>query len=102
MADVSNAFSWVAQLGDVLNLQGLNSVQFERYTISDHNKMWWGLNCCMLCEEFCVGLEEKMASLDEKVKAHNHRQAIVGAALAAQKGVVVCSSLVVAIGRKEL
>ena len=95
-------FSWVAQLGDVFGHHGLKAVQFERYTISDHNKMWWGLNCCMLCEEFCAGLEKENNGSDNEVKIRSHREAIAGAALAAQEGVVVCSSLVIAIGRKEL
>ncbi|KAL8794414.1 MAG: hypothetical protein Q9195_003001 [Heterodermia aff. obscurata] len=98
----SSAFNRVAKLGEVLDHQGLCEVQFERCTISDHNKMWWGLNCCMLCEEYCVGFEKEKAGSDDEAEAHNHHQTILGAALAAQKGVVVCSSLVVAIGRKEL
>ena len=94
--------SWVAQLGNVLTDQGLSAVQFERYTISDYNKMWWGLNCCMLCEEYCAGLERDSDDSDDAAKIHSHREAIGGAALAARSGVVVCSSLVLAIGRKAL
>lgn len=98
----SSAFNWVAQLGDVLTHQGLNAVRFERYTISDHNKMWWGLNCCMLCEEYCAGLERDSAGSNDAARIQSHREAIGGAALAAQNGAVVCSSLVLAIGRKAL
>lgn len=92
--------SWVAQLGDVLGRQGLEAVRFERCTISDHNKMWWGLNCCMLCEEYCTGLERDGAGPDDVARIQSHREAIGGAAVAAQNGVIVCSSLVLAVGRK--
>lgn len=95
-----SAFNWAAQLGDVLGHQGLEAVQFERCTISDHNKMWWGLNCCDLCEEYCDGLERESAGPDDAARIKSHREAIRGAAIAAQKGVVVCSSLVLAVGRK--
>ena len=92
--------SWMAQLGNVLAQQGLEAVRFERCTISDPNKMWWGLSCCMLCEEYCDGLERDSGDPDDAVKIQNHREAIAGAAIAAQHGVVVCSSLVMALGRK--
>ena len=92
--------SWVGKLGDVLGHQGLEAVRFERCTISDHNKMWWGLNCCMLCEEYCAGLERESAGPDDAVRIHSHREAIRRAAVAAQNGVIVCSSLVLATGRK--
>lgn len=92
--------SWVSQLGDVLGHQGLEGVRFERCTISDHNKMWWGLNCCMLCEEYCVGLERESAGGDDAARIKSHREAIREAAVAAQNGVVVCSTLVLAVGRK--
>ena len=90
----------MAQLGDVFGHQGLEAVRFDRCIISDHNKMWWGLNCCMLCEEYCVGLEREGAGPDDAARIQNHREAIGGAAVAAQNGVVVCSSLVLAVGRK--
>ena len=90
----------MAQLGNVFGRQGLEAVQFERCTISDPNKTWWGLNCCMLCEEFCDGLEREGAGPDDAVKIQNYREAIAGAAIAAQHGIVVCSSLIMALGRK--
>ena len=92
----------MAQLGNVLGQSGLEAVRFERCTISDANKMWWGLNCCMLCEEYCDGLERESAVPEDAVKIQNHREAIAGAAIAAQQGIIVCSSLVMALGRKAL
>ena len=65
--------------------------------------MWWGLICCMLCEEYCDVLERdggKSATEQEKKRIGNLRESIQRATLAAQNGSVVCSSLVVAIGRK--
>ena len=94
--------SWVAELGEVLTRQGLEAVQFERSTISDQNKMWWGLNCCMLCEEYCFGIERANASRHDGERIQRYRTAIGGAAVAAQRGVAVCSVLVQAIGRKKL
>ena len=91
----------MAQLGSVLSQQGLEAVRFERCTISDSNKMWWGLNCCILCEEYCDGLERESTGPEDTVKIQTYREAITGAAIMAQRGIIVCSSLVVALGRKR-
>ncbi len=54
----------------------------------------------MLCEEYCTGLERDGAGPDDVARIQSHREAIGGAAVAAQNGVIVCSSLVLAVGRK--
>ena len=54
----------------------------------------------MLCEEYCVGLEREGAGLDDAARIRSHREAIKGAAVAARNGIVVCSSLILAVGRK--
>ena len=100
MPNICYFSSWIAQLGSVLGQQGLEDVQFERCTISDPNKMWWGLNCCILCEEYCDVLERQNAGPEDRVKIQAYREAIKGATIMAQHGIVVCSSLVVALGRK--
>ena len=94
--------SWVAQLGETFTHQGLEVVQFNRYTMSDHNKMWWGLNCCMFCEEYCAIFERESTDISDAAEIQSLRDAIAAAAAAAQLGVVVCSPLVMAVGRKPL
>ena len=54
----------------------------------------------MLCEEYCAGLERESAGLDDAARIQGYREAIGGAAVAARNGAVVCSSLVLAVGRK--
>ena len=54
----------------------------------------------MLCEEYCEVLERESAGPDDAVKIQSHREVIAGAVTAAQHGTIVCSSLVVALGRK--
>ena len=56
----------------------------------------------MLCEEYCAGLERDSDDLEDAETIQNHREAIRGAAVAARRGVVVCSTLILAIGRKTL
>jgi len=94
--------SWVAQLGDVFVQQGLEAVQFERFPISDHNKMWVGLNCCMLAEEYCRTLERESSSPDDAARLQSLRETIAGAAAATLQGVAVGLTLVQAVGRKRL
>ncbi len=54
----------------------------------------------MLCEEYCAGLERESAGADDAARIQSNRVAIAGAAAAAKSGIVVCSSLVLAVGRK--
>ncbi len=94
--------SWVAQLGDVFVQQGLEAVEFERFPISDHNKLWVGLNCCMLVEEYCRTLERESTSPDDVARLQSLRETIAGAAAAALRGVAISLTLVQAVGRKRL
>ena len=91
-------FFWcVAQLGGILEHQGLEAVQFDRCTSSNHNRMWWGFNCCMLCEGHCASLEREGAGSGDAARRKAHREANRAALVAVQKRVVVFSSLILAI-----
>ena len=64
--------------------------------------MWWGFIYCMLCEEQFDSLGREGAGPGDAARLQDNREANRAAVVAVQKGVVVCSSLVLAVGRKAL
>ena len=56
----------------------------------------------MLCEEQCDSLEREGAGPGDAARLQDNREVNRAAVVAVQKGVVVCSSLVLAVGRKAL
>ena len=81
--------------------EGLEKTHYEQFTISDHNKMWWSFNECMLYEEMTLLFERKHPSPESALRVQACRKMVEGAAGAAKKGIAICSILVMAIGQKK-